>query len=540
MLNSRNFRTGIRLVGVGTLTGSVLGDLQTYTVDGQLYYNDGTANQVVLTGSSSNVITNKKLDDTTVYFIDTSDSTKQFHFDAAGSTGTQTTLATSQTANRVITLPDATDTLVGRATTDTLINKSIDGSTNTLTNISLTSSVIGVLPLINGGTGTAAASANAAFNALSPMTTGGDLIYGGTSGAATRLANGSSGQVLTSSGTTLAPTWTTPSPGFINPMTSVGDIIIGGVAGAATRLAASTNGFILTLVSGSPAWQANSGGGGTVTSVTASSPLASSGGTTPNITLNSAVGPALGGTGVANNAASTLTISGNFATTLTVSASTSVTLPTSGTLSTLSGTETLSNKTFSDAVTFNQISTPSNPAATKDKLYFKNDDVVYTLNSSGVETALTNATPIIRSEVCVTVGNGSGVVNTFIRRWTNSTNGVNGAVNTGTAITYADDALLGATFTINEDGIYSISYSNSETLSSQFGISLNQTIGTQAFSQLPLSEQVMGSQTPSANAGGTTSRTLFLSSGSIIRGTWGNAGEGPDYYQKFSITKVNY
>jgi hypothetical protein len=37
-------------------------------------------------------------------------------------------------------------------------------------------------------------------------------------------------------------------------MTAVGDIIIGGTAGAATRLAASTNGYILTLVGGSPAW----------------------------------------------------------------------------------------------------------------------------------------------------------------------------------------------------------------------------------------------------------------------------------------------
>ena len=44
-----------------------------------------------------------------------------------------------------------------------------------------------------------------------PMTTGGDLIYGGASGVATRLANGSAGQVLTSAGTTLAPTWTTPT-----------------------------------------------------------------------------------------------------------------------------------------------------------------------------------------------------------------------------------------------------------------------------------------------------------------------------------------
>ena len=44
------------------------------------------------------------------------------------------------------------------------------------------------------------------------------------------------------------------------------------------------------------------------------------------------IGPAYGGTGVANNAASTITISGNFATTLTVTEATGVTLPASGTL----------------------------------------------------------------------------------------------------------------------------------------------------------------------------------------------------------------
>ena len=46
------------------------------------------------------------------------------------------------------------------------------------------------------------------------------------------------------------------------------------------------------------------------------------------------VGPANGGTGVSNNAASTVTISGNFATTLTVTGTTSVTMPTSGTIAT--------------------------------------------------------------------------------------------------------------------------------------------------------------------------------------------------------------
>lgn len=51
---------------------------------------------------------------------------------------------------------------------------------------------------------------------VNPMTTGGDLIYGGASGVATRLANGSSGQVLTSAGGTSAPSWATNSAGAKN------------------------------------------------------------------------------------------------------------------------------------------------------------------------------------------------------------------------------------------------------------------------------------------------------------------------------------
>jgi len=53
-----------------------------------------------------------------------------------GAANTKTTIQASQTANQTITLPDATDTLVGKATTDTLTSKSIDATTNTLTNIS--------------------------------------------------------------------------------------------------------------------------------------------------------------------------------------------------------------------------------------------------------------------------------------------------------------------------------------------------------------------------------------------------------------------
>jgi len=55
---------------------------------------------------------------------------------------------------------------------------------------------------------------------------------------------------------------------------------------------------------------------------------------------------AKGGTGVANNAASTVTISGNYATTLAVSNTTSITLPVSGTLAILGANVYTGQQTF--------------------------------------------------------------------------------------------------------------------------------------------------------------------------------------------------
>ena len=56
------------------------------------------------------------------------------------------------------------------------------------------------VPIANGGTGQATAST--AFNALSPITSTGDLIVGNGVNSATRLAIGTSGYFLTSNGTT--------------------------------------------------------------------------------------------------------------------------------------------------------------------------------------------------------------------------------------------------------------------------------------------------------------------------------------------------
>jgi hypothetical protein len=68
------------------------------------------------------------------------------------------------------------------------------------TKVATSNGALGTVAIANGGTGQTTASA--AFNALSPVTTTGDLILGNGTNSATRLAIGSNGFVLTSNGTT--------------------------------------------------------------------------------------------------------------------------------------------------------------------------------------------------------------------------------------------------------------------------------------------------------------------------------------------------
>jgi hypothetical protein len=62
------------------------------------------------------------------------------------------TLSWNPTTARTLTLPDATDTLVGKATADIFTNKSISGSTNTLTNIA-NGSLVNSSVTVTAGTG---------------------------------------------------------------------------------------------------------------------------------------------------------------------------------------------------------------------------------------------------------------------------------------------------------------------------------------------------------------------------------------------------
>jgi len=76
--------------------------------------------------SDTQTLTNKNLDNATTFRTDNTDPTKRIAFQTSGAaSGFTTTLASNQTANRTVTLPDATDTLIGKATVDTLTNKTL-------------------------------------------------------------------------------------------------------------------------------------------------------------------------------------------------------------------------------------------------------------------------------------------------------------------------------------------------------------------------------------------------------------------------------
>ncbi len=239
------------------------------------------------------------------------------------------------------------------------------GSTGSVTSVAVSSSdlTVGGSPITTSGTitlalntvsiakgGTGQVTALAGFNALSPLTTTGDLLLF-TGGNNTRLPIGAAGRVLTSDGTTaswsaLPGTGTvtsvavsstggtiafTGSPittsGTINldintvaiakggtgqvtasaafnalsPITSVGDLILGTGVNTASRLAVGGAGTVLTSNGTTASWTAPATAG-TVTSVAATSadititgsPITTSG--TLNFTLNT-VSIAKGGTG---------------------------------------------------------------------------------------------------------------------------------------------------------------------------------------------------------------------------------------------------
>lgn len=133
-------------------------------------------------------------------------------------TGVATWLATPTSANLAAAVSDETGTgALVFANSPTLVTPILgtpaSGTLTNCTGLPLSTGVSGTLPILNGGTGQTTASA--AFNALSPITSVGDLIIGDGTNSATRLAIGTSSYILTSNGTTA--TWQAPPSSMVYP-----------------------------------------------------------------------------------------------------------------------------------------------------------------------------------------------------------------------------------------------------------------------------------------------------------------------------------
>jgi hypothetical protein len=125
---------------------------------------------------------------------------------------------------------------------------------------------------------------------------------------------------------------------------------------------------------------------------------------------------------------------------------------------------------------------------------------------------LSTVFPAVRSEIWMTGGNGEGSTNTMIRRFTTI------STNTGTAISITQSATNGDSFTINEPGIYAISYVDEDgTGGVGFGLSKNSNQLTTSIQSITLANCLGSAFLNSANQVSFMGVTCLLAVNDVIR-----------------------
>lgn len=159
--------------------------------------------------------------------------------------------------------------------------------------------------------------------------------------------------------------------------------------------------------------------------------------------------------------------------------------------------------------------------------------LVWDASASANKKVKLNKISVGTSMVRLNTANGYGSTNTKIRRFTNT------VTNTGSDITYADSATLGASFTINTNGVYAISYSDTFASAQHIGISLNTSAPTTNLDAIPVSEVLSEITTSGGASAGAASWVGYLPAGSVVRAhNAGAAVSSPANSVQFTITRV--
>ena len=174
-----------------TLTNKSI-DLGSNTLTGSLAeFNSALQSDSFVSLTGSETLTNKTLTSPTInnpIITGMAINAASFTFEGSTADSFETTLTTvDPTADRTITLPNATGTIVLADTTDTLTNKTIDADNNTLSNIEVDNLKSGVLDTdlsSVAGTDTTLASAKAIKAYVDSQVTAQDLDFQADSGGA--------------------------------------------------------------------------------------------------------------------------------------------------------------------------------------------------------------------------------------------------------------------------------------------------------------------------------------------------------------------
>ena len=211
----------------------------------------------------------------------------------------------SKTANYILAAPNGT---AGVPTFRAIVAADIPTLNQNTTGTA--ANVTGTVAIGNGGTGQTTASA--AFNALSPITTAGDLILGNGTNSATRLGIGANGYVLTSNGTTASWAAASSSSGTVTSVAATVPSflsITGSPITTSGTLAISYSGTALPIANGGTNTTATPTAGG-VTYGTGTAQAYSAAGTIGQVlTSNGASAPSwttIGGTGTVTSVAATV------------------------------------------------------------------------------------------------------------------------------------------------------------------------------------------------------------------------------------------